>query len=60
MDNKENINLEKEAALNNAIAKGLDDVKHGRITPHEIVMNEIKKKYNYDTSSESKVDGLYL
>ncbi|XHR92722.1 hypothetical protein ACFJIV_20570 [Mucilaginibacter sp. UC70_90] len=59
MDNKENINLEKEAALDNAIAKGLDDVKHGRITPHEIVMNEIKKKYNYDTSSESKVDELY-
>jgi predicted transcriptional regulator len=38
---------EEEEALQQAINEGLEDVKHGRLTPHDVVMKEIKAKYNY-------------
>ncbi|MGF7038274.1 hypothetical protein [Mucilaginibacter lappiensis] len=39
--------LKNEIALQQAIKEGLEDIKHGRTTPHDVVMNEIKSKYNY-------------
>ncbi len=39
--------LKNEIALQQAVKNGLDDIEHGRTTPHDVVMNEIKSKYNY-------------
>jgi predicted transcriptional regulator len=36
-------NLELQAAID----EGLEDVRNGRVSTHESVMNEIKLKYNY-------------
>lgn len=40
--------FKNDIALQQAIDEGLEDVKHGRVTPSDIVMNEIKAKYNYN------------
>jgi len=39
--------LQNDIELRAAIQEGLDDVKNGRVSSHESVMNEIKQKYNY-------------
>lgn len=39
--------LKNEIAVQQAVNEGLEDIKHGRTTPHDAVMNEIKSKYNY-------------
>lgn len=36
--------------LQEAINEGLEDIKHGRLTPNQIVMDEIKRKYNYPST----------
>ncbi|MDP9077014.1 MAG: hypothetical protein M3O71_06290 [Bacteroidota bacterium] len=33
--------------LQAAVDEGLEDIKAGRVSTHESVMNEIKSKYNY-------------
>lgn len=39
--------LKNEEALQQAINEGLEDIKQGRVTPHDVVMQEIKARYNY-------------
>ncbi len=35
-----------ELEVDQAVNEGLEDVKQGRVTPHNTVMQEIKTKYN--------------
>jgi len=39
--------LQNDLDLQQAVNEGLEDVKNGRVRPHEAVMNGIKAKYNY-------------
>jgi predicted transcriptional regulator len=39
--------LQNDLELEQAIQEGLEDIKNGRVSSHEVVMKEIKSKYNY-------------
>jgi predicted transcriptional regulator len=39
--------------LEESINQGLEDVKNGRVTPNEVVMEEIKRKYIYERSEKA-------
>jgi len=39
--------LQDDIELEQAIQEGMEDIKNGRVSPHEAVMKEIKAKYNY-------------
>jgi predicted transcriptional regulator len=38
--------LQNDLDLKEAIEQGLEDIKNGRVSAHQSVMNEIKAKYN--------------
>lgn len=38
--------LQDDIALQESVNRGLQDVKHGRVTPHAEVMQQLKEKYN--------------
>ncbi|QEM11811.1 hypothetical protein [Mucilaginibacter rubeus] len=40
--------FKNDIALQQSIERGLEDVKNGRITPSDAVMNDIKARYNYN------------
>jgi predicted transcriptional regulator len=39
--------LQDDVELQKAIDEGINDIENGNVRPHEVVMKEIKAKYNY-------------
>ena len=40
--------FKSDIALQQSIEGGIEDVRNGKVTPGEVVMNEIKARYNYN------------